>query len=197
MNPNFGAGGIKFGDTLGAVVRGNTITNNAGAGIHFDTSSRSPLVDGNTVTDNIGSKRDRLRSQSCIRSWCATTSFSAMVQPTAFGNGPAYNLQSADSAGVDAYCNLVEVNNLTGENAFIVIASDRGNDPNPPYEYLTSTGNYFHHNTVIWDSGAAGNVGFLQGDATNQPNFFANNTATRLQHLPSVESYSHRFCVRQ
>ncbi len=29
---------------------------------------------------------------------------------------------------------------------------------------------------MIWDSGAGGNVGFFQGDSTNQPNFFGNNT---------------------
>ncbi|MGB6260347.1 MAG: carboxypeptidase regulatory-like domain-containing protein, partial [Candidatus Sulfotelmatobacter sp.] len=176
VNPNFGAGGIKFGDTLGAVVRGNTITNNAGAGIHFDTSSRSPLVDGNTVTDNIGSS-GIVYEVSLVSAVVRNNILQRNGATDSFGNGPAYNLQSANSTGMDAYCNVVEANNLAGENAFIVIASDRGNDPNPPYEYLTSTGNYFHHNTVIWDSGAGGFVGFLQADPTNQPNFFAKNTA--------------------
>ena len=175
VNPNFGAGGIKFGDTLGVVVRGNTITNNAGAGIHFDSSSRSPLVDGNTVTDNIGGS-GIVYEVSLVSALVRNNILQRNGATDAFGNGPAYNLQSADSAGVDAYCNLIEVNNLTGENAFIVGAADRGNDPTPPYEYLTSTGNYFHHNTVIWDSGAAGNAGFMQSDSANQPNFFANNT---------------------
>ena len=174
VNPAFGAGGIKFGTTLGAVVRGNTVTNNSGAGIHFDTGSWSPLIDGNTVTDNVGgsgiiyevSLTSALVRNNILQRNGATGTFS----------GPGYNLQSADSAGVDAYCNLIEVSNLPGENAFIVGAANRGSNPNPPYEYLTSTGNNFHHNTVIWDAGSIGNVGYMEGDATNQPNFFANNT---------------------
>ncbi len=175
VNPNFGAGGIKFGDTLGAVVRGNTVTNNGGAGIHFDTDSRSPLIDGNTVTDNIGGS-GIIYEVSLVSAVVRNNILQRNGATDAFGNGPAYNLVSADSVGVNAYCNLVEVNNLTGENGLIANASNRGDDPNPPHEYLTSTGNYFHHNTVIWDAGADGNVGYMQGDATNQPNFFANNT---------------------
>ena len=175
VNPNFGAGGIKFGDTLGAVVRGNTVTNNGGAGIHFDTDSRSPLIDGNTVTDNIGGS-GIIYEVSLVSAVVRNNILQRNGATDAFGNGPAYNLVSADSVGVNAYCNLVEVNNLTGENGLIANASNRGDDPNPPHEYLTSTGNYFHHNTVIWDAGADGNVGYMQGDVTNQPNFFANNT---------------------
>jgi parallel beta-helix repeat protein len=175
VDPNFGAGGIKFGDTLGAVVRGNTVTNNGGAGIHFDRDSRSPLIDGNTVTDNIGGS-GIVYEVSLVSAVVRNNILQRNGATDAFGNGPGFNLQSADSPGVDAYCNLVEINNLTGENGLVANASNRGNDPNPPFEYLTSTGNYFHHNTVIWDSGAAGKVGYMQSDTTNQPNFFADNT---------------------
>ena len=192
VNPNFGAGGIKFGFTLGVVVRGNTVTNNDGAGIHFDTDSRSPLVDGNTVTDNVGGS-GIIYEVSLVSALVRNNILQRNGATDAFGNGPAYNLQSANSVGVDAYCNLIEANNLTGENAFIVGAANRGNNPNPPYEYLTSTGNYFHHNTVIWDSGADGNVGYMEGDATNQPNFFANNTPpdynTYHQSSPSAANF--------
>src|SRR6202040_4144017 len=55
-------------------------------------------------------------------------------------------------------------------------ATNRGHNPYPPYQYLATTGNSFHHNTVIWDPGAAGPVGFWQNDPTNQSDFFANNT---------------------
>ena len=172
--PAFGAGGIKFGTTLGVVVRGNTVTNNNGAGIHFDVDSRSPLIDGNTVTDNIGgsgivyeiSLISALVRNNILQRNGATGSFS----------GPGWGLQSANSTGVEAYCNLFEIGNLAGENGFVVNSADRGNDRNPPYEYLTSTGNYIHHNTVIWDSGATGFVGYIENDPTNQPDFFANNT---------------------
>jgi hypothetical protein len=53
-----------------------------------------------------------------------------------------------------------------------------------------STGNSFHHNTVIWDAGASGGVGFIQDDAANQPNFFADNTPPdyNTYHLPSISA---------
>jgi hypothetical protein len=41
---------------------------------------------------------------------------------------------------------------------------------------MVSTGNYFHHNTVIWDSGSTAPAGYFQNDETNQPNFFSVNT---------------------
>jgi hypothetical protein len=186
--PAFGAGGIKFGTTLGVVVRGNTVTNNNGAGIHFDVASRSPLIDGNKVTDNIGgsgivyeiSLISALVRNNILQRNGATGSFS----------GPGWGLQSANSTGVEAYCNLFEIGNLAGENGFVVNSADRGNDPNPPYEYLTSTGNYIHHNTVIWDSGATGFVGYIEGDPTNQPDFFANNTPPdyNTYHLPTLSA---------
>jgi len=53
-----------------------------------------------------------------------------------------------------------------------------------------STGNDFHHNTVIWDSGAAGAVGHQQSDAVHQPNFFADNTPPDFNtyHLSSLST---------
>src|SRR5580704_3024236 len=51
---DFGAGGIKFGFTANAVVRGNNVSNNEGTGIHFDTTCRNPLVDNNDVENNSG-----------------------------------------------------------------------------------------------------------------------------------------------
>jgi parallel beta-helix repeat protein len=171
VNPAFGAGGIKFGTTLGAVVRGNTIANNSGAGVHFDSDSASPLIDGNTVTDNVGG----IVYEVSLASAVVRNNILQRNNGTIDSSGPAWNLQSQDGTGVDAYCNLFEMANLAHEQGFVVGASDRGDDPNPPLEYLTSTGNYYHHNTVIWDSGATGLVGYMQGDSTNQSNFFANN----------------------
>lgn len=69
-----------------------------------------------------------------------------------------------------------------------VVASNRGYNPYPPYEYLMSTGNKFDHNTVIWEGGAVGLVGYWQGDVAHQPNFFADNTPPddNSYHLPSL-----------
>jgi hypothetical protein len=174
VNPGFGAGGIKFGYTLGAVVRGNTINNNAGGAIHFDAYSRDSLIDGNIITDNVsaGIAYEIGRgSNTVVRNNIVQRS----GQNNRFGNGPGAAIRSQASSGVNMYCNVIEVDNQAGENVLIMGASNRGNDPNPPYDYLSSTGNSFHHNTVIWDAGAAGAVWYNHRDAPNQPNFFANN----------------------
>src|SRR6202043_819459 len=49
-------------------------------------------------------------------------------------------------------------------------------------------GNSLHHNTVIWDAGASGAVGYVQADAAHQPNFWADNTPPDFNtyHLPSL-----------
>jgi parallel beta-helix repeat protein len=186
VNPGFGAGGIKFGYTLGAVVRGNTITNNAGEGVHFDSDSKSPLIDGNTVTDNVGG----IAYEVSLAPALVRNNILQRNNTTIDSSGPAWSLSTIDSTGLEAYCNLIELSNLAHEQGFVVGASDRGDDSNPPYEYLTSTGNYFHHNTVIWDSGAAGFVAYMQSDPTNQPNFFANNTPPdyNTYHLSSLSA---------
>jgi parallel beta-helix repeat protein len=186
VNPAFGAGGIKIGDTLGVVVRGNTVTNNAGAGIHFDADSSSPLIDGNTVTDNIGG----IAYEVSLVSALVRNNILQRNGATGVFSGMGGDLQSNDSAGVEGYCNLLALSNLPDDNGFTVVASDRGNNPNSPYQYLTSTGNYFHHNTVIWNSGASGVLGSMQVDPTNQPNFFANNRPPdyNTYHLSSLSA---------
>src|SRR6202043_1189402 len=90
--------------------------------------------------------------------------------------------------GVNAYCNVLEISKGTGINGWLIGAADRGYSAYPPYQYLVTTGNSFHHNTVIWDGGAAGGVGFFQDDASNQLNFFADNTPPdyNTYHLPST-----------
>jgi parallel beta-helix repeat protein len=186
VSPAWGAGGIKFGNSLGVVVRGNTVTNNTGAGIHFDDQSSLPLIDSNTVSNNVGgivyevSLVSALVRNNVLQGNGATGAF----------NGMGGDVQSQTSTGVEAYCNLFEMNNLPDDNGFSVVASQRGNNPNPPYQYLTSTGNYYHHNTVIWSSGADGTLGYLQYDPTNQPNFFADNTPPdyNTYHLPNLSA---------
>ncbi|SRR6266576_2486708 len=71
--------------------------------------------------------------------------------------------------------NVIEIPRGPGIGGWGVGASNRGSSPFPPYQYRATTGNSFHHNTVIWDQGASGEVGFRQNDPANQPNFLANN----------------------
>jgi len=188
FSPDFGSGGIKVGSTSGITIRGNTIQYNEGSGIHFDDNSQSELVDGNTITDNTDS--DGLLQE--IGYGTSTFRNNLVLRNGAQVNDAYYTNQIAvhASTGVDSYCNVVEISPGTGINGWTIGAANRGNSAYPPYQYLATTGNSFHHNTVVWDAGAAGGVGFMQDDAANQSNFFADNTPPdyNTYHLPSTSA---------
>ena len=186
FNPIFGSGGIKIGATSGVTVRGNTIQYNEGEGLHFDDYSQSELVDGNTITDNteaggiaqeISYGTSTFRNNIVLRN--GTTVYDPIFSPQIF---------VLASSGVEGYCNVMEVSAGTNIQAWSVVASARGYSPYPPYQYLASTGNYFHHNTTLWDATATGAAGFIQSDPIEQPNFFADNTPPDYNeyHLPSL-----------
>ncbi len=174
FNPGFGAGGFKIGATSGIVVRGNTVQNNEGAGIHFDSYSQNEVVDGNTITDNsdadglvqeIGYGNSTFRNNIVQRNGARLNSVNTSSQ-----------ISVRASSGVESYCNVVEIPSGAGIGGWAIIAANRGSSSYPPYQYLATTGNSFHHNTVIWGAGASGDVGLFQDDTANQPNFFASNT---------------------
>jgi parallel beta-helix repeat protein len=188
FDPLFGSGGIKIGSTTGIVVRGNTIQNNEGSGIHFDDDSGNVLVDGNTITDN--SDADGLQHEIGV----GTSIFrnNVVLRNGAQVNGKNWSFQIAVrvSPGADIYCNVLEVPSGQGVNAWGINATNRMSSSYPPYQYRTSTGNYVHHNTVIWDAGATGDAGFSFNDPENQPNFFANNKPPdyNTYHLPNTST---------
>jgi parallel beta-helix repeat protein len=172
---------MKFGNTAYATIRGNTVTNNIGNGIHFDEDSLFPLIDGNTVTGNVDP--DVSGSVAGINfeiGFGGATVRNNIVQHNGdtATSGPATQIISATSAGMQAYCNVIETGANPHESAFEVTAGDRGYNTQEPYlgTYMVSTGNYVHHNTVIWDAGSTASAGYFQGDPTNQPNFFSANT---------------------
>jgi hypothetical protein len=173
FDPGFGSGGIKFGTIIGGTIRGNTISYNEGAGIHFDMWGQGWLVDGNTITDN--SDADGLEQEI---SFGTSTYRNNLVLRNGLQVNDAYwtsQIAVRASSGVEAYCNVMEVPNGVGVGGWAIGSSNRGSNPYPPYQYLATSGNFFHHNTVIWDSGAKGPVGLWQNDPANQPDFFANN----------------------
>jgi Bacterial Ig domain/Right handed beta helix region len=174
FDPGFGSGGIKFGTITGGTIRGNTISHNEGAGIHFDMWGRSWLVDGNTITDN--SDADGLEQE--IGFGTSTYRNNLVLRNGAQVNEANWTFQIGirASSGVDAYCNVLEIPAGTGIGGWTISATKREPNAFPPYQSITSTGNSFHHNTVIWDPGAKGPVGFWQNDPANQPDFFASNT---------------------
>ena len=188
FDPLFGSGGIKIGSTTGIVMRGNTIQNNVGSGIHFDDDSGNVLVDGNTITDNsdldglvqeIGVGTSIFRNNILLRNGTQVT-----------GKNWSFQIAVRVSPGVEVYCNVLEVPSGRGVNAWGIGATNRRSSDYPPYQYRTSFGNYFHHNTVIWDAGATGDAGFSFNDPENQPNFFANNKPPdyNTYHLPKIST---------
>jgi hypothetical protein len=143
------------------------------------------LVDGNLITDN--SDADGLQQE--IGAGISIFRNNAVLRNGAQVNGDNYSYQIIvrASPGVEMYCNVLEVPTAPGANGWGIGASQRGTSPFPPYRYRASTGNSFHHNTVIWDAGANGNAGFAQTDPGKQSNFFASNTPPdyNTYHLPN------------
>jgi parallel beta-helix repeat protein len=179
VDPGFQGGGFKMGRSFNILVRGNTITNNEGAGIHFDVSSYGGLVDGNYVNGNtdadgityeIGSTQSG--NHPVFRNNVAVHNGAVAL----VNEWPAYQMSSRTSLGVEAYCNVMEIANSAHTNGFEVDASSRGTDTNYPGATYAAINNNFHHNTVIWDSGSTGQSGYFWHDTSGQPNFFANNT---------------------
>ena len=173
FDSQFGSGGIKFGATSGVTIRRNIIQNNQGSGIHFDDDSGSQFVDGNTITDN--SDADGLQMEIGGGTSVFRNNFVARNGAQLNGTNWAYQISVRASSGVEIYCNVIEVPPGRGVNAWGIGASDRGSSPFPPFQYRASTGNSFHHNTVIWDEGANGEAAMRNNDP-NQPDFFAKNT---------------------
>lgn len=178
----YASGGIKIGSTTGPVIRDNTITNNDGAGIHFDTNVVAPLVDGNTVTGNAsggGIQYEISLTAATFRNNVVLKNGVNLPTEPATSNT---SISSEDSVGVNSYCNVLEIPTGAGANGWVVQNGKRTDNPAP------SAGNYFHHNTVFWDSGATGWVGFYQNDPVAQPLFFTNNRAPDFNtyHIPSA-----------
>jgi hypothetical protein len=185
FNPGFGAGGFKVGATSGVTLRNNVIEHNEGSGIHFDADSNDEFVDNNLIVDNsdgdglvqeIGDGRSVFRNNKVLRNGGHVNS-----------DGWAYQIGVHASSGVEAYCNVMEIPPAQGGiGGWGVGSSNRGNSAFPPFGYHATTGNYFHHNVVIWDPGANGEVGFRNTDPANQPDFFARNRPPDYDdyHLP-------------
>ncbi len=186
FNPGFGSGGIKIGATSGVVIRGNTIEHNEGAGIHFDADSMNEFVDGNFINDNSdadGLVQELGEGTSTFRNNIVTRNGAHLN-----GNGFVYEVAVRASSGVDIYCNVIEVPAAEkGIGAWGIGSASRGASEFPPFPYHATTGNSFHHNTVIWDPGADGEAGLRHNDPQNQPNFFASNAPPDYNnyHLPN------------
>jgi parallel beta-helix repeat protein len=173
FNPNFGSGGIKIGSTSGLTIRGNTIQYNEGAGVHFDDYSANELLDGNIITDNTESDgviQEMGVGTAVYRNNIALRNGIHIIWDYFTGQISAHA-----ATGINTYCNVLEIPAGPQLNGFVLVAADRGDNLFPPFQYLMTTGNDFHHNTVIWDEGAIGASGFWLSDPIHQPDFFADN----------------------
>jgi hypothetical protein len=177
--PAFGGAGIKLLLTTGVVIRGNDIYDNYGTGIHLDTDNLNDLVDGNTVTNNRTGIMAEIGYAVTIRN--NTLVGNGYVYPTGTNWLYGANVLSSTSQNVEAYCNTVQVS-AQGGNGIDIITQ-----PRPGY---TSSGNYFHHNTVTFQ-GNAGWSGAGNGNTSGEPNFFSlNNYNYNTYHLPDLSASS-------
>jgi hypothetical protein len=171
VNDQWGAGGMKFGSTLGAVFRKNTILDNYGAGIHMDDNSADTVMDGNLVSGNLAGgiyHEIGIGANTIIRNNIVKGNPREPINGTI-----GYQIASVDSSGIDSYCNLVESSGAAqGESAITIAGTNRVWNG----LQMLSTANNFHHNTVIVDSvGPNGLVRWFLNDAAHQPNFFSAN----------------------
>jgi len=163
VKPDYGAGGVKVGNTRGVVLRNNYIHNNLGTGFHADTNNIDTVAEGNTINDNT--------EQGLFNEVGYAATFRNNVLRR---NGYTHanhdewmygaSILSSASQSVEAYCNTVEVS-AQGGNGMNVIAQAR-----PGY---VSKNNYYHHNTVIFDGNSGWNGGAYNDPA--QTNFFKVN----------------------
>ncbi|HTC56321.1 MAG TPA: Ig-like domain-containing protein [Candidatus Sulfotelmatobacter sp.] len=175
VQPGYQGGGFKTGNTANDVIRGNIVTSNIGECIHLDVNSINGLIDGNTCEANFDSAA--VSSGSGITCEISQGCILRNNYVNFIGNGGAVGLYSSSSTNVQAYCNVMEQSATGGSYIWAVSSTDRGDYTVQPNlgTYIVSTGNSFHHNTVIWDSVATGSVGYTQNDTTNAPDFFTNN----------------------
>jgi parallel beta-helix repeat protein len=150
FNPGFDAGGAKFANTRGLVVRGNLVHDNRGNGLWFDIDNVDALIENNVVEDNEGQgifyeisydaiiRGNQVRGNVRLRDGEAACSL-------LYGAG----ILVAHSGNVEVYDNVVEDNC----NGIAGIQQDRGSGDLGPHllENL-----YVHDNTVTMTRGRSG-----------------------------------------
>jgi hypothetical protein len=180
VSDQFGAGGVKFGNTLGAIIRGNTIQYNHGNGIHMDDNSSNILMDGNIITKNYAGgiyHEIGVGTASVVRNNVIVDNPKEPI----LGTG-GYDLSSMTSTGIDNYCNLLQASgSLAGEHILQIVGGNRTWNG----VQLVSQGNTFHHNTIILESvGSQGNTVWRLTDATDNQQFF-----TGANSIPDYNTY--------
>ncbi len=182
VRPFYQSGGPKTAGSLGVIYRGDYAHDNEGAGFHTDDGSYGTLYDNNTAVHNTEegifneiSYAATMRNNHLTGNGYIHPNLSFWLYGTA--------LLSSTSQNDEAYCNTVEIL-AEGGNGIDIIGQKRGTDPGS----TISQNNYFHHNTVIFDS-ASGLTGGARDNKTDICciNFYdVNRFDYNTYHLPSL-----------
>ncbi|HEY1241956.1 MAG TPA: right-handed parallel beta-helix repeat-containing protein [Bryobacteraceae bacterium] len=145
------AGGAKFAQTNGLVVRSNFVHDNIGNGMWNDIDSIDTLYEGNTVTNNIGGAGIAYE-----------ISYSAVIRNNVVQNNSWYGVPwmwgaqilIQNSSNVMVYGNIVDVSAGYG-NGIGIIQQDRGSGAYGPH---ISANNAIYGNSITYH-GAQGSSG--------------------------------------
>jgi parallel beta-helix repeat protein len=183
--PHFGAGGAKLSATYNALFQGNYSHDNEGSGFHMDSSSYYTVFDGNVSADNTEqgifheiSFNGVFRNNQLLRN--------GYIYPNKLKWMYGAGLLSSTSQNDLAYCNTVEVSGEGGNGINII------GQPHPTGTTYVSKNNYFHDNTVVFDSDASGVTGGARGSGTDPccVNFFTkNNFDYNNYHFPNLTNH--------
>jgi nitrous oxidase accessory protein NosD len=153
-DPGFEAGGTKFVQTRGLVVRGNFVHHNTGPGLWTDVHNVGALYEGNRVEDNAGmgifhevSYRAVIRDNVVLRNGFGSAGW-------VYGAG----IMIASSGDVEVYGNTVADNH----NGITAAQQDRGSGPLGPHVVE----NVYVHDNVIRMAGGRTGVAQDVGDAS-------------------------------
>lgn len=142
FDPSWEAGGGKFTNTVGLVVRQNKAHDNKGPGLWTDIDNSNTLYDSNVVQNNAG---EGIKHE---------ISFAAIIENnTVSGNGNTANflwgaqILVQNSSDVEVMNNRVTVGSFTG-NGIGIINQNRGADP--AGRSYNAQNNYFHDNDVTY-----------------------------------------------
>jgi hypothetical protein len=141
-NPGWEAGGTKFWQTRGLVVRNCCIHHNAGPGLWADTDNIDTLYDGNQVFMNAkeGIKHE-ISYAAIIRNNRVTGNATGGRDNWLWGA----QILVQNSSNVDVHNNSVELARQFG-NGIAVIDQDRGTGAYGPWRAIN---NSIHHNTIV------------------------------------------------
>lgn len=171
-NINFEAGGTKFTNTNGLLIRNNNLYNNVGVAVHMDLNNINTVIEGNQVRNNDS-------EGIAIEVSYKTTIRNNIVTGNGF-NDPLNRYTWLWNAGIGVHASPdVEIygNTVSGNyNGITATQQDRSAEPAVYGPHILQN-LYVHDNTVTMQSGQTGAVQDWGGTAvfTSRNNRWVNN----------------------